>query len=346
MKKLLFLGILLLFMVIPVSASGIVAPEVPDGAESLFPQQQEDLGRGLWYMMKEALVQGSPRINASVKLCLSVIATTMILSLLRSFEGKSKAVAELAGVLTVTAILVGSANSMIEVGTETVWQISQYGKLLLPVMTAALAAQGGTVSATTLYGATALFDTLLCNIISAVLVPMVYIYLVLAVLDAISEDGILKKMKDLCKWSMSWFFKIILYVFTGYITITGVISGTADQTAVKATKLTISGMIPVVGGILSDASETILISAGVVKNSVGIYGLLAIIAVTILPVLSIGAHYLLLKITGALSGFFAPKGISSLLEDFSSCMGLVLAMVGSVCLMQLISVVCFLKGMS
>lgn len=346
MKKLLFLGILFLIVTLPVSAAGIVAPSVPDDVEQLLPQDQQDFGTSLWYMIREAFGLGRPQMISSAKICMRVIATTLILAMIRSFNGKTKAVVELAGILAVAAILVGSVNSMIEVGTQTVWKISEYGKLLLPVMTAALASQGGTISAASLYGATALFDTVLCNLIAQILIPMVYIYLLLSIINALSEDGILHKLKDMCKWIMGWFFKLILYVFTGYITITGVISGTADQTALKATKLTISGMIPVVGGILSDASETILVSAAVVKNAAGLSGMLAVIAVAITPFLAIGAHYLLLKLTAAVSGIFAPKTVSLLLEDFSGAMGLVLAMVGSVCMIQLVSAVCFLKGMT
>ena len=131
-----------------------------------------------------------------------------------------------------------------------------------------------------------------------------------------------------------------------FVDITGIISGTADQTAVKAMKLTISGMIPVVGGILADASETILISAGVMKNAVDIYGLFAIVAVAIGPFLSIGVQYLLLKITASVCATFSGKTLASLLDDFSSAMGLLLAMTGSVCFVQIISVVCFLRGVT
>lgn len=97
---------------------------------------------------------------------------------------------------------------------------------------------------------------------------------------------------------------------------------------------------------MSDASETILVSAGLVKNAAGIYGLLALVAITVVPFLKIGIHYLLLKITATLTTAFVPKPLSALLGDFSVAMGLVLAMTGAVCLIQMISVVCFLKGMS
>jgi stage III sporulation protein AE len=143
-----------------------------------------------------------------------------------------------------------------------------------------------------------------------------------------------------------WLLKAILYIFVGYIGISGIISGAADQTAIKATKLTISGMIPVVGGILSDASETLLVSVGVIKNTVGIYGMLSIICIVILPFLKIGFHYLALKISSVVAGMFVPKSISKLLEDFTAVLGLVMGMTGSVCMIQLISLVCFLKGMT
>lgn len=345
MKKILFLGILLSCMIFPVCATS-TTPNVPSQVESIFPQETDDFGAALGYILKSAVSQIKPEFAESAKLCVGIIALTLLLALLRGFEGKSRAVVDLAGVVAVCVILLGSTYSVIGIGTQTVERISEYGKLLLPVMTAALAAQGGVNSATAIYGATALFGTFLSNVISKLLVPMLYVYLVLAMVNALAQEDILKKLKDLCRTLISRFFRIVLYIFTGYITITGVIGGTADQAAVKATKLTISGMIPVVGSILSDASETVLVSAGVVKNATGVYGLLAVIALTVVPFLGIGMHYLLLKLTSAISGVFCPKSVAQLLEDFSACMALILAMVGSVCLIGLISTVCFMKEMA
>ena len=122
------------------------------------------------------------------------------------------------------------------------------------------------------------------------------------------------------------------------------VSGAVDASALKATKLTISGIVPVIGNILSDASETILISSSIVKNTAGIYGIFAVIAVCIGPFLHIGVQYVLLKITGGICGIFGYKPFSRLIEDFSTGMGFVLAMTGTVCIMLLISLVCFLRG--
>jgi len=213
------------------------------------------------------------------------------------------------------------------------------------VMTAALAAQGGATGATALYAGTALFDTVLSSIITNLLVPMVYMFLALAAANSATGEDLLKKLRDFIKWLMTWSLKMVLYIFTGYLGITGVITGTADAAAVKAAKLTISGVVPVVGGILSDASETVILSAGVMKNAVGMYGLLAVAAIWITPFLQIGTQFLLLKLTAVLCAVFGVKEASELIEDFSSAMGLLLGMTGTVSLLMLISTICFMKGM-
>ena len=108
--------------------------------------------------------------------------------------------------------------------------------------------------------------------------------------------------------------------------------------------MTISGAVPVVGGILSDASEAILVSVGVMKNAAGIYGIFAVLAIFAGPFLRIGVHYLMLKLTAAVSGVYAPKRLTELIGQMSSAMGMLLGMTGAVCVMLMISTVCYMRG--
>ena len=125
--------------------------------------------------------------------------------------------------------------------------------------------------------------------------------------------------------------------------LTGVITGAADAAAVKATKAAVSGMIPVVGSIISDASETLLASASLLKSSVGVFGMIAVLATCLLPFLRVGIQYLLLKVTAAVSGTVGIKSHVKLLKSCASAMGYLLAMCGTSGLLLLISSVCFMK---
>ena len=343
MRKLVIFVVLTLMLTAPVYAEEYTAPTPPP--EVTMPSQTTDLGSGIWEIFSSALETLRPELARGAGVCLGVIAIVLLASLTGGLPGKSETVIRLVCTLALGTVLLKQTGSMIRLGTETVGELSEYGKLLIPVLTAALAGQGGVTSSTALYAGTAVFDAVLSTLVGKVLVPVVYLFLAVAIANSATGKSLLKNLRDLLKWLCTWGLKTVLYIFTGYMGITGVISGTTDAAAVKAAKLTISGVVPVVGGILSDASETVILSAGVMKNAVGVYGLLAVAAMWITPFLTIGVQYLMLKLTAAICGVFGVKPASELIGDFSAAMGLVLGMTGAVCFFLLVSIVCFMKGM-
>lgn len=346
MKFILPTVVLLLILALPVSAAELTAPTVPKSAQNFMPEDTASFGNGLWELLQKAIGAVRPDLREAGSLCFALFGIVLLVSLTQTFPGKPGKITELVGVTAIGVLLLHRTNALVHLGKDTVEQISGYGKLLLPVITTSLAAQGGVTGSAALYAGTALFDSILSHFISRMITPMIYLFLALAAANSAVGEDVLKNLRDFVKWMMTWCLKIILYIFTGYMGITGVVSGTTDAAALKAAKLTISGVVPVVGGILSDASEAVLVSAGVVKNAAGIYGMLAVMSICVGPFLRIGAHYLMLKVTGTLCSVFGSKRITGFIGDYSTAMGLLLAMTGSVCLLLLISTVCFLRGVS
>lgn len=344
MRTLIIIFVLFFVIPFPVSATEFVAPEVPEVGAKLMPAETENFSAALLEMLQKAVHLIRPDLKEAASASLSVITVVMMLSVLRTFSCSILSAANLAGTTLITAVLLLGTNSLILLGANTVTQISNYGKLFLPVMTSALAAQGQITASAALYAGSSVFITFLSNIISRILLPIVYLFLALSVAASATGEEILKNARDMVKNAVSWCLKTILTVFTTYISVTGIVSGTTDAVTLKATKVTISSVVPVVGGILSEASEAVLVSAGLMKSAAGVYGILAILAIFLEPFLRIGSHYLLLRLTAAVCAVFGIKTTTDLISDFSSAMGLLLAMTGAVCLILLISTVCFMKG--
>lgn len=347
MKRIIFLtAIIFLMLPIRVQAVSYTAPEAPKRAAQYMPENTESFTDGLWSIVKDGIAAVAPSLAEAAGICCTLIGVALLICCVKNFADSSPKIIDLVGTVLVSSLLLRTSNSLIQLGMDTVKEISDYGNLLIPVLSGALAAQGGITTSTALYAGTAFFSAFLSWAVSSLLRPMLYIYLLLAVANAATGEKLISKLQDLIKWLSTWGLKIALYVFTGYMGITGVISGSTDAAKLKATKLTISGMVPVVGSILSDASESILVSAGFMKSTVGVYGLLAIAALWIEPFLTIGLQYLLLKATAAVCEVFECKHVSGLIKKFATAMGFVLAMTGAVCLMLLVSVVCFMKGVT
>lgn len=344
MRKILIIILWITLLCVSANATSFTAPTAPEEAQKLMPEDTENFGEGLWFVISSAVNTLQPAFSDAVRTCVSVVAVSLLASLVSDLGLHIKPAISLIGTVSVGIILFKPARTLISLGIQTITQISQYGKLLLPVMTGALAAQGAATTSGSLYVATAFFDAILSTAVSDLLVPMVYIFLSVSIVCNLFEQPLLVEISNFIKWMITWGLKTVLYVFTGYISITGVVSGSADATMLKATKLTISGMVPVVGNILSDASEAVLVSAGIMKSAVGIYGLLAVIAIWIGPFLQIGIQYLLLKGSTGMIQMFGVKQTAGLVKDFSAAMGLILAMTGTMCMIVLISTICFMKG--
>ncbi len=345
MKRLILIILFALLLAQPVSAMEFSPPPAPESVRELVPREADSFGEGLWNVVRSALESLAPSFSEAGGCCAQLGAIMLLCGLTESFApGLSKRAVELCGVAAAATVLLAPTRSLLELGAQTITELGEYGKLLLPVMASTLAAQGGAAASAGLYVGTAVVDSVLSGILTGVLLPMLWVCLALGIGCAAVEAPLLSQLEGFIRWACGWVLKAVLYVFTAYMTITGVVSGAADATAVRAAKLAISGAVPVVGGILSDASEAVLVSAGVMGSGAGVYGIVTVLALFGGPFVRLGAQYLLLKAVGALGSSVSSGGCAKVAQAFAGILGLMLGMVGTQTVLLLISTVCFMKG--
>lgn len=319
------------------------APEPPEIAEAYLPNETDSFSEGLWSILSAAGQVLAPSLSEALHTCLRVFCAMLILGLVSQVHASGAL--ELAGTAAVGTLLLEPSRSLIELGVETVTELQEYGRLLLPVMASGLAARGGVTASSALYVGTAVVDAILSAAVTAVMLPMLWAFLALAAAHAAVGESMLGKLRDLIRWSMEWSLKLTLYLFTGYMTVTGVVAGTADAAAGKAARIAISGAVPVVGGILSDATDAVLLSASALGSGAGVWGILTVLAIFCAPALRIGLQYLLLKLTAAMGESIGGCRTAGLIGDFAAAMGLLMALVSTQMTLLLISTVCFLRVM-
>lgn len=250
----------------------------------------------------------------------------------------------MAGALAITALSAGDMNAMMGLGRGTIDRMQGFSQVLLPIVAACTAATGAAAGAAARQVATALFSSLLLSLIDRLLVPLVYAYVAACTAYAAVGNPGLKKVAGVLKWVVTRCLTGLLVLFVTYLTVSGAIAGTTDAAALKAAKLAISTAVPVVGGIISNAAETILVGAGLLKNTVGIFGTLAVLGICLVPFLQLGAHYLTYKFTGALTATLSDSRLAELIDGISTAFALVLGMTGASALLLLVSMVCAVAG--
>lgn len=352
----LIIGILLTFLL---SASVCAAESIgidtdgldeglPEEAEELMPEispsEQGDLWESIKTVFFNAIGNTGQSLKSGLRLCAVLLGITTLCAIVElSAVGKYAGVITVVGALGICAAIVGTMQTMVSLAVGTVQDISAYSACFMPVMASVAAMSGCVTASTALYAGTVLFVELLLQLISKLLLPAVFLYLAISTAEAALSSDMLSELREFIGWLISKSLRILLYLFLAYMSATSVISGAADAAALKATKAAVSGMIPVVGGIISDASETLLASASILKSSIGIFGMVAVVATCLLPFLRVGIQYLLLKVTAAISGTVGLQSHIKLLKHCADAMGYLLAMCGTSALLLLISSVCFMK---
>lgn len=242
------------------------------------------------------------------------------------------------GAVVITMIAAGDIRTLMGQGLEAIESLHLFSQVLLPTLMAAVAASGGAVSAGVRHVAAVFFTDILISLIRDFLVPMVYAYIAVAAADAMLPRRQLRNVAKAIRKGTVWLLSGLLVLYTGYLALAGATASSADTLAVQLTRSAM-GVVPVVGGILSDAAGTVLHGASVLKNTVGIAGTLAVLAVCLVPFLKLAVQYLLYKMTAFLAGTLGTEGLVSLIDDLGSAFGLILGMTGACAMLLLISAV-------
>ena len=359
MRRILLAALALLLLAMPVHAQEAAEPDVTFGAENLeqaldeqtrealsdaSPTSAGDFGKELWHIVSSAISGAGLALRPALFSAGKVLAAAMLCAFASGAQETDAM--KLAGAFAITALCTRDVSSMIGLARETVTKLSNFTALLLPVLSSSLAASGGSVSAGTLLAGGSFAMSLLTKLASGVLIPLVYVYILLSAAECATDGGGLGKIRALGGRAISLLIKGLCAVFTAYLSLSRVLTGSADAFALKAAQAAFSGMVPVVGSMLSDASESLLASAGLIRSAAGAFGILAVVSMAIVPFLRLGAYYLALKLAGAIGEGAVMKPHAALLSNLASAMGYMLAIAASALWMSLVSAACFLKAVN
>lgn len=326
-----------------------VTEAVPPEAAALLPEMEdgaahETLWQGLGALWNSACAFVGTALRTQASGAAQLLGIVLLCSLAESCFAAADSpgiprYVSVAGALAITLVAAGDLRSMMGAGVETLEQLDVFSKALLPTLAAAVAAGGGYVSAGARQVATVVFTDLLIGLIRQVLLPLLYVCIAAAAADALVPGHSLKKIGTGLRKCVTWALTALMLAFTGFLSVTGAATSAADALATQLTRSAISAAVPVVGSIISDATGAVLAGAGMLKGAIGVFGLLAVLAICLTPFLTMAVQYLLYKLAAFLAGTIAQEPLAELIAALGSAFGLLLGMTGSCALSLLISII-------
>ena len=287
-------------------------------------------------------------VTTNVKAIVSILAIIIIHSVLKSIseslenDGISKLIYYVQYILIVT-IIMANFSDIIKLVQDTTSNLLGFMNMLVPLLVTLMLYTGSITTSTVIEPIILFMINFIGNMIQNLIIPLVLIFTSLVVISKISDRVQIDKLSKFLKSGIVWLLGIVLTIFVGVVSLEGTLSSSVDGITAKTSKAVVSSAIPVVGKILGDAVDTVLGCGVVLKNAVGLVGVIIIIGICIMPILKLTVLTASYKLLSALVQPIADKPITSLLEQIGDIFKIFLGILSAMSFMLIIGTTLVLK---
>ena len=258
-------------------------------------------------------------------LLLRLLAPALLCGLLARFREtfSAESVAEIcnwACYLCVAAIVVQECVEQSRISRTAVDGMSMGMQALFPLLLTLLVAVGGTSSAAFFQPAVVAASGTITTLVRNVSFSLALAYLVLSVLDNLSENFSLSRLSGMIKTASGWSLGICFTVFIGVMAVQGFGAAAIDGVSIRTAKYAIDNFVPIVGGMFADTVDTLVGCSLLVKNALGVTGMILLVGYLAAPLLRLLATILVLRIVAAVLEPVTDKRIVHCVGDASSAL--------------------------
>lgn len=218
--------------------------------------------------------------------------------------------------LLIGTLLIGAFAEMQALTVNTLKSLFQFVTLLLPAYVVTIVFSAGSVSALGFYELTLLSVHILQLLFIKMVLPLIQIYVVFLFFNQLTQEDLFSQASEFLKTLLEWILKTTTAILVGLQTIQCLVAPAVD-TLKNSTAHRIVKALPGVGGLMDSAAETIAGSALVIKNAVGVAGMIAVLLICLLPFLKLGLSVLLFRLLCAMLQPISEKRMVDCIRSFS-----------------------------
>ncbi len=229
--------------------------------------------------------------------------------------------------LIITSILLSSFLVSLDMVGDAIDSIISFVKIVIPVYALSMSFVGNTVSSVGMYELIMVGIWLVQIVISGVVLPMIKFYVIVSLVNNLNKEDSLSKLCTLVKNIVIWMLKTIVVFIAGLSIIKSLLEPQLDALG----KNTINKIVSAIpgGGMGALITGTFLRAGVVIKNSIGIAGIIILGIIALAPVLKTFIIMMLIRVTAAMLQPIGEKRYVNGIETLASGMSLLLKAIGS-----------------
>lgn len=267
-------------------------------------------------------------IKKPIRTGVAVIGVILITAALISFGGDTRTPAAIyASALAVTAIIAGDIWQSVSAAVNATKGCGSFMLSFVPIFASVVALSGKTVTAASMSSLLLFASEAVSFVSSFVILPLMGGYLALSISTGVSpllnNSGIVESVKKISMWALS----LLGTLFVGILSIQTAVNSASDSVALRTAKFILGTSVPVAGSALSEAVATVSASMGLLRSSIGIYGVVALAALLLPVLIELVMWRCVLFFISALSELFSLSKITSILKAVDSMLSVLLGVI-------------------
>lgn len=280
-----------------------ILPEDEIGFEDLYEQVisgEMTFGEELLGEVKDVVFQEFSNHKKNVMVVLLLMVLSAVFSNFTAVF-KSSQVAELgfySVYLLLIMVLMKDFLAISKSIEETVYNLLEFVRAMVPSYCIAIASVGGVNSATIFYQFILVLIFVIQYGLVYFLLPMTNVYVVLTMVNYISKEDFLTKMAELVKKAIEWSLKTMIGLVVGFNVIQGLVAPAMDSMKAAVLNKTMSA-VPGLGNAAGAVTELIVGSGSLIKNGIGVAGLIIILVICLTPIIKVLIFTFTYKLVGA-----------------------------------------------
>ncbi len=280
-------------------------------------------------------------LSDNIGIMISVIGILLIMgiydSLRDSFAAKgTEQIADFFCAATVALLICTPMMERADELSQVVRELSDYMELSLPVLCGILTATGNVGSAGVFHFFVYQAITFAGNLFSNILLPLTGSYVSIGIAAAITNNEGLKNLTSTIRNVTTKCMIFLCTLFTALLSLQGVVAGAGDTVSKRALKLAVGSFLPVTGNLMAESVDTFMGGVGVIRSVAGVFGVIVVFYLIIIPILKTLANFILVKASVFIGDVIGMPRIRTLLAVVSDGFGMLLAIAAGVGVMFII----------
>lgn len=242
-----------------------------------------------------------------------------------SREDSAGKIFSLVSVLAAFAVISAPITDAVGKCSEVISKSGNFMLGYIPVFMSSLVMSGKTASAGIYSSFLLTAAQVISQTVNAFLLPMITVYMALSVAGAVCDTINLNGMAQTAKKTILWVIGIMMTVFVGTMSLQGIVAGSADTLGMRTAKFIIGSTVPVVGGAMSEAFNSLHACLGLLKSTLGVFGAVITIVIYLPAVINTALISLSLSFACFIGDIFGDKTTVGLTRAAASAMSVLLS---------------------